>query len=66
MGRASLLLQLIMTYPLCQVTDMTKLYMQIYDTISRGILSNPKQQCHKLVETIFHMYEKMELFSLVR
>ena len=32
--------------------------MQIYDTVTRGILSNPRQQCHKLIETIFHMYEK--------
>ena len=47
--------------------------MQIYDTVTKGVLSNPRQQCHKLVETffiklvetIFHMYAKMELFSLV-
>ena len=39
--------------------------MQIYDTVTKGVLSHPRQQCHKLVETIFHMYEKMELFSLV-
>ena len=32
--------------------------MQIYDTVTRDILSNPRQQCHKLVETIFHMYKK--------
>ena len=35
----------------------TKCYMQIYDTVTRGVLSNPRQQCHKL-ETIFHMYKK--------
>ena len=37
--------------------------MKIYEIVTRGILSSPRQQFHKLVETIFHMYEKMELFS---
>ena len=44
----------------------TKLYIQIYDTITKGLLSNPQQRRQKLVKTIFHMYEKMELFTLVR
>ena len=47
------------------INNKTKLYMQIYDTVTKGVLSNPRKQCHKLVETIFHMYEKMELLSLV-
>ena len=42
------------------------IYIQIFETTTKGLLPNPRQQCHKLVETIFHMYEKMELFSLIR
>ena len=36
---------------------------QISNNITKGLVPNPRQQCQKLVETIFHMYEKMELFS---
>ena len=31
--------------------------------LTKGLLPNPRQQRQKLVETIFHIYEKMELFS---
>ena len=42
------------------------LYIQIYDTTTKGLLSSPQQRRLKLVETIFHMYEKMELFIIFK
>ena len=42
----------------------TKLYIQIYDTATKELLPNPRQWQQKLVKTISHVFEKMELFFL--
>ena len=51
------------------MTLLPKDYYLIPDNSAKNLLSTatqelftPWQQCQKLVKTIFHMYEKMELF----
>ena len=37
-----------------------------FHTITQGLLPNPRQRRQKLVKTISHVYEKMELFFLLK
>ena len=42
------------------------MYRPIYDTTTKGLLPNPRQRRQKLDKTISHVYEKMDLFFLLK